>query len=103
MLNRETGEVTCDYCGEPLGNYLTGDFYKLIRLKYCPTCKQKKKNRQDWRTAQKDCRNRRRKKLKEQKITIEELMKIVVLLKEQNKLLRRGQEGRNEETQKHDS
>lgn len=102
MLNRETGEVTCDYCGEPLGNYLTGDFYKLIRLKYCPICKQKK-NRQDWRAAQKDCRNRRRKKLKEQEITIEELMKIVVLLKEQNKLLRRGQEGRNEETQKHDS
>lgn len=39
MKNYETGAVTCDRCGEYLGNYLNDDYYKLIKLKYCPRCK----------------------------------------------------------------
>lgn len=37
--NYQTGIVCCTKCGAYIGNYLTGDYYKLIRTKYCPTCK----------------------------------------------------------------
>lgn len=40
MRDHNTGIVTCRRCGAILGNYLTGDFYKLIKLMYCPTCKE---------------------------------------------------------------
>lgn len=39
MRDANTGIVTCRRCGAVLGNYLTGDYYKLIRLMYCPDCK----------------------------------------------------------------
>lgn len=39
MKDYETGVVTCDRCGEYLGNYLNDDYFKLIKLKYCPRCK----------------------------------------------------------------
>lgn len=39
MRDQETGIVTCDFCGAYLGNYLTGDYYKLIKMKYCQACK----------------------------------------------------------------
>ncbi|MBQ4261077.1 MAG: hypothetical protein II709_04285, partial [Ruminococcus sp.] len=34
-----TGIVTCGRCGAVLGNYMTGDYFKLIRIKYCDNCK----------------------------------------------------------------
>jgi len=39
VRDQETGIVTCDFCGAYLGNYLTGDYYKLIKMRYCPACK----------------------------------------------------------------
>lgn len=39
MRDTTTGIVTCRRCGAVLGNYLSGDYYKLIRLSYCPDCK----------------------------------------------------------------
>ena len=39
MRDSDTGNVTCQMCGAYLGNYLTGDYYSLIRMKYCPACK----------------------------------------------------------------
>ena len=39
MRDSDTGNVTCQMCGAYLGNYLTGDYYSLIRLKFCPACK----------------------------------------------------------------
>lgn len=39
MRDANTGIVTCRRCGAVLGNYLTGDYYKLIRLSYCSDCK----------------------------------------------------------------
>ena len=39
MRDANTGIVTCRRCGAVLGNYLSGDYYKLIRLSYCPDCK----------------------------------------------------------------
>ena len=39
MRDQETGIVTCDFCGAYLGNYLTGDYYKLIKMRFCPACK----------------------------------------------------------------
>ena len=40
MRDTDTGIVTCQRCGAYLGNYLTGDYYSLIRLKFCPACKE---------------------------------------------------------------
>ena len=39
MRDPETGNVTCDFCGAYLGNYLTGDYYRLIKMRFCPACK----------------------------------------------------------------
>lgn len=39
MRDTATGIVTCRRCGAVLGNYLTGDYYKLIRISYCHACK----------------------------------------------------------------
>lgn len=33
------GDVKCKICGRYLGNYLNDDYYKLIRMKYCPDCR----------------------------------------------------------------
>lgn len=33
------GDRFCVRCGEYLGNYLTGNYYSLIRRKYCEGCK----------------------------------------------------------------
>lgn len=38
-INYTTGEVTCNRCGITLGNYNVGDYFSLIRLKYCPACR----------------------------------------------------------------
>lgn len=98
MLNEQTGKVTCDICGKYLGNYLTGDYFKLIRLKYCPGCKELIK-RQQLNAAQKARRRRLKQERKTQATAIDELAKINVLLREQTKLLqeqveRLKQEGR---------
>lgn len=33
------GDRYCQKCGKYLGNYMTGEFYSLIRKKYCDECK----------------------------------------------------------------
>lgn len=39
MIDYNSGLVCCDRCGVILGNYLNDDYFRLIRLKYCPACK----------------------------------------------------------------
>lgn len=34
------GDVNCNRCGQYLGNYMNDDYFKLIKLKYCPQCKE---------------------------------------------------------------
>lgn len=74
------GDKFCMWCGEYLGNYMTGDYYKLIRQKYCAEC------------AKESARVHRRKSKKDnaygRKLLIEELIKKTVLLQEENRLLR---------------
>lgn len=54
-INYETGEVVCCKCKKYLGNYKTGNFYSLIRKKYCKDCAKAVKREQD-RIIQKDRR-----------------------------------------------
>ena len=34
------GDRVCTVCGAFIGNYLDGDYYRLIRAKYCDKCKE---------------------------------------------------------------
>lgn len=86
MLNTITGEVRCDICGMELGNYLENDFYRLIRIKYCPQCFALIRKDQ-LNAAQRARRKRIRLANKTQEQNINELMKMTVLLKEQVKIL----------------
>lgn len=82
----ESGEVYCDYCGDPLGNYLTGDFYRLIRQKYCKTCR--KEIRRDQVNAAQRAKRHRTKLLQKKKDTaITEMEQMIMSLREYNKLL----------------
>lgn len=54
-----SGVVRCIKCGEILGNYKTDDYFKLIRIKYCPNCKAEV-NREIQRRAAKRRRQRKR-------------------------------------------
>ena len=98
MLDTETGNVYCDYCGDKIGNYLTEDFFRLIRQKYCKECKAKIYAGQH-REAERARRRRQKYLKKEQSNQIKEFTKMTALLIEQNKLLqeqveRLKQEGR---------
>lgn len=86
MLNEHTGEVTCDICGKRLGNYLNDHFFELISTKYCPECG-KAVRRNQLNVAQKRRRRRIKQERKEQGTMIDELTRMNILLREQNKLL----------------
>lgn len=77
-----SGDKYCKVCGKYLGNYMTGsgNYFRLIRLKYCDKCRQKVVNYQKNRSYH------------ERKITYKqqnaELLHQTILLTEQNRLLR---------------
>lgn len=56
------GDKYCVICGAYLGNYLTGDYYKLIRQTHCESCAAWKKSannayyQKEWRKRQKQQR-----------------------------------------------
>lgn len=79
-IDYDTGKVRCIKCGTELGNYQTENFYRLIRLKYCPKCKHEITKAQ-----QRIYQRKRRKQQKEYKSLIEERNK---LLQAENKMLR---------------
>lgn len=74
------GNVSCVICGTYLGNYLTGDYYSLIRTKYCPVCKDQVRRQQKrvWQHDRRHCDKLTRKAEKDQ----------LQLLKQENELLR---------------
>lgn len=67
-------------CGKYLGNYMTGDFYKLIRLKYCDDCRTVVKNEQK-RFSKKNLHKAR-------KPLCAALLERAIITEEENKLLR---------------
>lgn len=74
------GDRECKVCGKYLGNYMTGDYYKLIRQKYCDDCRPIITN------SQKCFSNKNNRKTR--KLLVEELQEQVWLLKDENKALR---------------
>ena len=74
------GDRHCQRCGMYLGNYNSGDFYSLIRIKYCDDCRPLVKNEQNLFSKK---QNR-----KPRKLLIHELQEQADLIKEENKLLR---------------
>lgn len=70
----------CVQCGTYLGDYMTDDFYRFIRLKYCPECKTEILRKQ-----KSKCERERRKK---QRLERQEEKTQLELLKEENELLR---------------
>ena len=86
MLNEHNGDVYCDICGEKIGNYLTDNFYQLIRQKYCPECKKLIYTTQH-REAERARRRRRKQERKEQAQTISEFTKMTAALIEMTKLI----------------
>lgn len=87
---KETGLKHCEICGEYLGDYMTGDYYKLIRLKYCPECKVmiRRQQKSAW---ERQKRKQERLKRQAEKTQLE-------LLKEENELLRQRVQQLREQT-----
>ncbi len=81
MTDKKTGVVVCSVCGRYIGNYLTGDFYKLIRTKYCEDCKTPVQRQQQAFYA------REHRKLN--RIRQKELIENISLLRQENAELRR--------------
>jgi endogenous inhibitor of DNA gyrase (YacG/DUF329 family) len=89
MYNPKTGEVRCSICGTEIGNINgDGNFFALIRTKYCPTCKEPIRRDQN-RLAQRAKRSRDKqvRKLKDEQLKL--LTEENNLLREQIKELRR--------------
>jgi len=81
MYDPETGKVTCSRCGTEIGNINgDGNFFALIRQKWCPNCKSIAR-RESLRLAQKAFRERKKRQRKLEKTKLE-------LLEEENKILR---------------
>lgn len=80
MRDTNTGIVTCARCGAVLGNYMTGDYFKLIRMKYCPDCnvQVRKEYQRFWHSQQRQANRELNKEMREQ----------IRLLKEENERLR---------------
>jgi len=80
MRDTNTGTVTCARCETVLGNYMTGDYYKLIRIKYCPACKTqvRREYKRFWDSQHRQANKELNKEMREQ----------IRLLKEENERLR---------------
>lgn len=76
------GDKFCAICGDYIGNYMTGtdNYFRMIRLKYCPKCKPMILNQQ------KSFSHHNRKVT--YKMQNHELLAQNTLLKQQNELLR---------------
>ena len=81
MIDYTSGRVTCDRCGEYLGNYLNDNYFKLIRQKYCLICAAAV-DREQHRLAK---RARAQHDRQRRKLQAEQLE----LLKKENEILRR--------------
>lgn len=82
MYKAESGEVFCDRCGSLIGNINgDGNFYALIRAKYCSVCRESA-NKESHRLAQQAFR--RRKKLEKKAVETK-----IELLTQENELLRK--------------
>lgn len=86
------GDVYCNECGKYLGNYMIDDFYKFIRLKYCPVCRQKvdrirKKKWIESRRKKERAKKKRQKELEETYVS--ELETKVQLTQTENELLKK--------------
>ena len=95
MRDTATGIVTCRRCGAVLGYYLSGDYYKLIRLSYCPDCKVavRREQKRFWAADRRHSERELNKSVKEQNR----------LLKAENEMLRErlfGTEGFDKERYK---
>lgn len=86
------GDRFCKVCGKFLGNFNTGDYYKLIRQKYCDDCRPTIVNNQK--------RFSKSNNHKMRKLLVEELQEQVWNLKEENKLLREMVKDLQSETQR---
>jgi hypothetical protein len=89
MYDAKSGNVICDRCGSFIGNINgDGNFFALIRTKYCPTCKEPIRRDQN-RLAQRAKRSRDKqvRKLKDEQLKL--LTEENDLLREQIKNLRR--------------
>lgn len=73
-------KVYCNKCGKLLGDYMEGDYFKLISMKYCPCCREEvtRERKRKWQ------RNRREIKKKE----LEQKNTALDLLRRENALLR---------------
>ena len=80
MRDTNTGIVTCGRCGAILGNYMTGDYFKLIRIKYCDNCKGevRREYKRFWDSQHRQANKELNKEMREQ----------IRLLKEENERLR---------------
>lgn len=78
--NYEYANKFCRRCNKFLGNYMTGDYYKLIRLKYCDDCRPVVQNEQK-RYSKKNLHKAR-------KPLCEALLERAIITEEENKLLR---------------
>ena len=81
------GDKYCVICGEYLGNYLTGDYYKLIRQTHCTACATWKKAANNA-YYQKEWRKRQKQQRRQQD-------KLIQALIEENKQLRQELIDRN--------
>ena len=74
------GDKYCVICGQYLGNYLTGDYFKLIRQTHCKDCAAWKKSANNA-YYQKEWRKRQKQQRRQQD-------KLISALIEENKTLR---------------
>ena len=65
-MDFESGKVTCQRCGQYLGNYLTDDYFRLITTKYCPVCREivNRENKRRWKHEKSRKARQEREKLK---------------------------------------
>ena len=92
MYDSRTGEIVCDVCGDPIGNINgNGNFFALIRTKYCDNCRTRAR-RDQVRQAVRDFRDRNQKerKLKDERLKL--LEEEIELLRERVIELKNNQE-----------
>lgn len=92
MYNNQTGDVVCDWCGEFIGN-INGDynFFSLIKIKYCPKCKEYV-HKQQIISASKAYRRRKKAERKELENKLAELERENKLLRERTISMKNNQE-----------